>query len=199
MSAPSSRLSDSDRRELLARARQAIVESVVHHRIAELPPLTGQLAKTGAAFVSLHRRGKLRGCVGRTESNHPLGETVAQCAISAANSDPRFPPVREDELKELAIEISVLTESQPMAWSAIEAGKHGLLVVWGARRGLLLPQVARGRHWSTERFIEETCAKAGLDPAAWRDPETQCFGFTVESFSETELGESRNTNYSIST
>jgi AmmeMemoRadiSam system protein A len=187
----SSPLSKEERRQLLALARRAILEAVARHRILDLPTplgqLSGRLAERRGVFVSLHRRGRLRGCVGRSEASRPLAEAVAQCAISAALNDPRFAPVAEDELGELSIEISVLTEPRPLPWQAIEAGKHGLLVVRGTQRGLLLPQVAGERHWSAQRFLEETCRKAGLDPGAWRDGETQFFGFTVEAFSEAEL------------
>jgi uncharacterized protein len=206
-------LSISERRELLLLARHAIVEAVVRNRIPDLPEPSGSApAERRGVFVSLYRRKRLRGCVGQTRPSHPLAETVAQCAISAAVSDPRFAPVKPDEVDELAIEISVLSEPRPLPCQAIEegsapgtgkrqfeVGKHGLLVVRGVERGLLLPQVASERHWPAKRFVEEVCRKAGLEPGAWRDHETQIFAFTVEAFSEAELQQAPTANYSIST
>jgi AmmeMemoRadiSam system protein A len=104
-------LSFSEQRELLARARHAIVEAVVHNRVPDLPVASGDaLSQRRGVFVSLYRRSRLRGCVGQTKSSHPLNETVAQCAIGAALGDPRFAPVKPEEVDGLAIEISVLSE-----------------------------------------------------------------------------------------
>ena len=126
----------------------------------------------------------MRGCVGRVDTSDSLAETVAHCAVSAALYDSRFAPVSEDEVAGLQIEISVLSELRPIAPDAVEPGKHGLVVNSGEKQALLLPQVASERQWSAHRFLAETCCKAGLDPEAWRDPQTQLFGFTVEVFSE---------------
>ena len=91
------------------------------------------------------------------------------------------------ELNLMSLEISVLSDLQPMAQDALDLGTHGVVVCRGERRGLLLPQVAAERGWSIERFLEETCRKAGLEPGAWRDPETQVLGFTAEVFSEVDF------------
>ena len=182
-----SRLSSDDRRALLVRARQAILEAVVHQRIADLDEPMGLLAEPSGAFVTIYLRGRLQGCIGRTERNNSLAETVAQCAISAALRDPRFVPLGRHEIDDLEIEVSVLSALQPIDADAIEVGTHGLFVSRGERRGLLLPQVAAERNWSAERFLEETCRKAGLDAEAWRDFRTQLLGFTVEVFSEADF------------
>ena len=102
-------LSDDDRRALLARVRQAIIETVVDNRVAELPSPVGRLAVPAGAFVTLHCFSRLRGCIGRTDASLPLAETVVQCAIGAALHDPRFPPLGRDEIPCLEIEISVLS------------------------------------------------------------------------------------------
>lgn len=116
-----------------------------------------------------------------------LAETVTQCAIGAALHDPRFPSLGVDDLPSLEIEISVLSESAPIAPDAIQPGRHGLLVMNGTRRGLLLPQVAVEHRWSGERFLAETCEKAGLHRDAWRDAETQILAFTADVFSDAGL------------
>ena len=180
-------LSDDDRRALLARARQAISEAVCEQRLPDLPPPSQRLAEPGGAFVTVRCGGKLRGCIGRVNAVHALAETVAQCAIGAALQDPRFGPLGPDEIARLEIEISVVSELRPIKPEEVEVGIHGIVVSRGAGRGLLLPQVAVERNWSAAQFIEETCRKAGLEPSAWRDPETELFAFTAEVFSELQF------------
>jgi AmmeMemoRadiSam system protein A len=126
----------------------------------------------------------LRGCVGQVESPGALADVVARSAISAALNDPRFPPIRAEEVPSLQIEISILSAPQRIHPEAIVAGRHGLVVVRGDFRGLLLPQVATERNWSGRRLLEETCIKAGLAGDAWGDPQTEIFAFTAEVYSE---------------
>ena len=180
-------LCSDDRRALLALARAAITEAVLYRRLLDLPAPAGRLAEPADAFVTLHQGGRLRGCVGLSGRNFSLGETVARCAVSAAIHDSRFSAVSAGEVSEVEIEISVLSEFRAISPGAIETGVHGLLVISGSRRGLLLPQVAVQRAWPALRFLEETCRKAGLDPDAWRHPETELLAFTAEVFSEWEF------------
>jgi AmmeMemoRadiSam system protein A len=189
-------LSSEDRRVLLGRARLAISEAVCRQNFADFPVPSGKLAEPGSAFVTVLCSSRLRGCVGRTDRTLALAEAVAQCAIAAALCDTRFRPMEPAELDRMSVEISVLSELQPMAQDAFAVGTHGIAVCRGERRGLLLPQVAAERGWSVERFLEETCRKAGLAPGAWRDPETQILGFTAEVFSEADFPEQeqRGTN-----
>jgi AmmeMemoRadiSam system protein A len=182
------RLSYNDRRELLALARHAISEAVRQQRIPDLPPTSQRLAERGGAFVTIRCDGKLRGCIGRVDTANALAETVAQCAISAALQDPRFRPLKEEEIPRLELEISVVSEPTPITFEEVEVGTHGIVVSRAARRGLLLPQVAVERNWSATQLIEETCRKAGLEPGAWRDPETRLYAFTALVFSERESG-----------
>jgi AmmeMemoRadiSam system protein A len=137
--------------------------------------------------VTLRCNGKLRGCIGRADAIHALVETVAQCAIMAALQDPRFKPLRLEEMTELEIEISVLSELRPVRLEEIELGIHGIVISRCASRGLLLPQVALEHNLSATQFLEAACRKAGLEAGAWRDPETKLFAFTAEVFSEISL------------
>jgi AmmeMemoRadiSam system protein A len=180
-------LSNDDRRVLLDLARRAISTAVIEKQILDIPPYSAALAHPAGAFVTLHRDGKLRGCVGQVESLGPLAETVVRSAISAALHDSRFPEVRADELEKLEIEISVLSVPEPILPEAIVIGLHGLLVVNGEKRGVLLPQVAGERKWSAQQFLEETCDKACLPPDAWRDARTRVLAFTAAVFSEAAI------------
>jgi AmmeMemoRadiSam system protein A len=181
-------LSETDRRSLLALARRAITEAVSHQKPAGKIPDSGILAEKRGVFVTLHLRGRLRGCIGIVEAHEPLGEAIAHAAASAALHDPRFSPVPPEEVAELQIEISLLSPLEPLRPENVEIGKHGLLIIQGANRGLLLPQVAAEHTLSREQFLDETCHKAGLKPLAWQEPETEILGFTCEVFSEGSEG-----------
>ncbi len=177
-------LRSEDKQALLGIARNAISLALMGGRQLEASAPGGELEACGGAFVTLHKRGRLRGCIGRLSADESLANVVAECAVSAATQDPRFPPLRAVELAELEIEISVLSEIEEARPEQVEPGLHGLVVSRGGRRGVLLPQVAREHGWLRERFLEETCRKAGLDTNAWKDPETRVEIFTAEMFSE---------------
>jgi AmmeMemoRadiSam system protein A len=134
--------------------------------------------------VTLRWDGKLRGCIGQPDAAHGLAETVVQCAITAALRDPRFGPLRVEEIDALEIEISVISELRPVRPEEIELGTHGIAVTGGGKRGLLLPQVALERNWSVTQFLEATCRKGGLQANAWREPDTKLLAFTAEVFSD---------------
>ncbi len=171
---------------LLQQARRAIVEAVIHNRRPETSPLREEPAEPSGVFVSLFRGGELRGCIGNIEAIGALEESVASCAVSAALHDPRFSPVTAEEVKQLEIEISILSTPRQIRPENIEVGRHGLLVKQCNLRAVLLPQVAAERAWTRERFVEETCRKAGLPPGAWKNPDTQLFAFESEIFRESE-------------
>jgi AmmeMemoRadiSam system protein A len=181
------RLSSDDRRTLLVLARTSLIEVVRFNRLPEVPPFGGRVAQHAGAFVTLYYQRRLRGCVGLPRPGLPLGEVVVQAAAGAARNDPRFAPIRAGELRDIEIEISVLSDDYPIERDAIEVGRHGLLVIRGNSRGLLLPQVAAERGWSAQEFLEQTCAKAGLSPNAWQDPATRLTAFEAEVFSEEEM------------
>ena len=144
-----------------------------------------KLLQDRAAFVTLKINNRLRGCIGCTSPAGPLNQTVRNMAISAATQDPRFRPVTKDELKLLTYEISVLSPFRRILdIDKIEVGRHGLLVKKGNRSGLLLPQVPVEQGWDRQTFIEQTCRKAGLPTDAWKDEDTDIFGFTAFVFGE---------------
>jgi AmmeMemoRadiSam system protein A len=162
---------DAQQRALVAIARAAVAEAVTG-RPGDAPAPRGvdPWPDASGAFVTLKRDGRLRGCIGTLECRRPLGDEVAHAAVSAAREDPRFDPVRPAELDGLAIEVSVLgplEEIDPRDPLAIDVGRHGLVVEDGARRGLLLPQVATEWGWDRDQFLSQTCAKAGLAPDCW--------------------------------
>jgi AmmeMemoRadiSam system protein A len=179
-----------ERKRLLALARGAICSYVLEQRLPEgaAPPQSG--LRQGV-FVTLHLAGRLRGCIGRPESSESLDSLVELCAVLAASRDPRFPPVQAHELDALDIELSILSPPEQLAaadvLARLEPGVHGAAVSCGAFRGLLLPQVALQYGWSAQRFLEETCRKAGLPAHAWRDPDVRIEIFTAEVFSESEF------------
>ena len=177
-------LSEADQRAALQLARTAVVDAVSQRKLPDVFPREGAFAERRGVFVTLHVRNRLQGCIGVIEAKEPLGEAIIRCAASAALEDPRFAPMKPDQLADLSIEISLLSAMEPIAPEAVKIGHHGLLVQHHAHRGLLLPQVAIEHRLTQEQFLEETCQKAGLPREAWRDPEAHLFGFTCEVFSE---------------
>jgi AmmeMemoRadiSam system protein A len=179
-------LNESDQKILLHIAREALADYLNSAKIPEPPPQTPPLEQHCGSFVSLHRGKHLRGCVGLITSDKPLYLTVADCAVWAGIKDPRFPPVTREELSELNFEISVLSPPEDIAAEAIEVGRHGLIVSQGGMRGLLLPQVPMEWKWDRERFLQESCLKAGLPRDAWRRG-ARIQAFTAQVFHESEV------------
>jgi AmmeMemoRadiSam system protein A len=180
-------LSSSERLTLLEVARQAVMLAVQERRVFEPYAQTGTLGCPAGAFVTLRQGKRLRGCIGQIEPREPLVNVVARCAMSAAIADPRFEALRASDLESLDIEISVVSTLEAITPAAVVIGKHGLLITRGPQRGVLLPQVAEEYSWTVERFLEETCAKAGLHHEAWRDAGTRINAFTAEIFSTREF------------
>jgi uncharacterized protein len=179
-------LSEADGKAILDLARQAVVEAVCRDRLLESIPKTGVFDQQCGVFVTLHVGKRLRGCIGVIEAKDPLGESIVRCAGSAALMDPRFGPVRPEEIENLEIEVSLLSSLFPIKPEEIEIGRHGLLMEQGFRRGLLLPQVAVEHHLNREQFLRETCHKAGLPTDAWKSAETGIYGFTCEIINESK-------------
>jgi AmmeMemoRadiSam system protein A len=178
-------LDDSDKSALLNLARGALE---TYFSLGSMPTFRtdspGLLERKGA-FVTLHKGGELRGCIGQLDPDRELYRVVQHCALSAALADSRFAPVRQKELAGLDIEISVLTPFHRIqSIDEITVGKHGLYIVQGNYRGLLLPQVAEQYDWDCVTFLGHTCYKAGLTESAWKDPQTQIYIFEAEVFSD---------------
>jgi AmmeMemoRadiSam system protein A len=172
---------------LLEVARQALTLAVERGEFLENLPQDAELAQPAGAFVTLRRRSRLRGCIGQLPSGISLISVVAYCARAAALDDPRFDPVRPEELAEIDIEISVLSNPEDVTPQQIEIGRHGLLISKAGQRGLLLPQVAVQFGWDAKRFLKETCVKGGLDRNAWTESSTRVQAFTAEVFTESML------------
>lgn len=175
---------DTTARDQLLRLARAAITARVHGGPPPPLPADARLAQPAGAFVTLHRGGDLRGCIGHVEADQPLSQVVAACAVSACSADPRFPPVTSRELEALDIEVSVLGPLVPVErLDQIEVGRHGLVVEQGWHRGLLLPQVATEWGWDRDTFVEQTCHKAGLPRDAWQSG-ARLWTFEAEVFGE---------------
>jgi len=185
-------LTRDEQRVLLDAARQALAALFAPPSLAqrlEALPVTSRLQARSGVFVTLRRTdGQLRGCIGSLTAKRPLVDAVGENAQAAAQRDPRFEPVRADELADLEIEISVLGPLVPFAGAdEIRIGHDGLVVTAGRQRGVLLPQVASEHGWSATEFLAQTCRKAGLELDAWHSSSTQVERFTAEIFSESSF------------
>jgi AmmeMemoRadiSam system protein B/AmmeMemoRadiSam system protein A len=179
-------LSQRDRKELLEIARKSVESAVKENKLFQPSEnLSEPLMEDRAAFVTITKKGELRGCVGYTGALQSLALTVRDVAALAALRDPRFPPVNASELPNLKYEISVLSPLHRVSDSKqIRLGEHGVLMKKGDYEGLLLPQVASEEHWDRNTLLEQTALKAGLPVKAWRDKETDIFVFTALVFGE---------------
>lgn len=185
-------LAPQERETLLVLARSALEDAVRGKPVRPLdltryPPA---LREQGVCFVTLTRQGMLRGCIGALEAYQPLAEDVREHAIAAALSDYRFPSVKEDELNDIKIEISRLTQPQPLVYrssdellAAIRPHVDGVTLIDGARRATFLPQV-----WEKlpdkEQFLQHLCQKMGAKPNLWRERPLQVQVYQVEEFHE---------------
>jgi AmmeMemoRadiSam system protein A len=185
-------LTDFEKQTLLRLAREAMESGV---RGEKLPPLdkaslTPSLLEQGASFVTLTVHGELRGCIGALEAYQPLVDDVREHAVAAALEDPRFPPVREDELSRIQIEVSRLTPPHPLEYSdsrdlvaKLRPHVDGVILKSDFRRATFLPQV-----WEklpkAEDFLDHLCSKMGARSNLWRTTKLQVFIYQVEEFHE---------------
>ena len=174
---------------LLEVAREAIFCRLSRGSVPPFAVTEPELEAPAGAFVSLHLDDQLRGCIGNLHGDRPLQDVVAEMAVEAAIGDPRFPALTLKELPRTELEVSVLTPFVPIAPDGVVVGRHGLYVVRGPRRGVLLPQVGKQYGWTAEELLQHTCKKAGLPADAWKDKETRLFAFEAEVFSNASMQE----------
>jgi hypothetical protein len=179
-------LSLAQKKELLKIARNSIETFVKTGKVPDITIKDARLNEIEGAFVTITKHGALRGCIGNIIGQGPLYETVRDMAVAAASQDPRFSPLTAGELKDIDVEISVLSKPRRVKdASEIQLGKHGVIVSAGGHQGVFLPQVADQTGWSKEEFLSQLCSqKAGLPPGAWKDPDTALYVFTADVFSE---------------
>lgn len=168
----------------LLNVARLVVEAKARGQKVNLPPVpSSHLEEKRGVFVTLTKRGELRGCIGLVHARYPLAEAVAEMAAAAAFEDPRFPKVNESELSDLAYEISVLTPLVRVDnLNDIIVGRDGLMIRLDLHSGLLLPQVAEEYGWDRTTFLEQTCLKAGLAKNTYKESQAQIYKFTVEKF-----------------
>ncbi len=180
-------LSDAQKARLLKIARDTVDAFVKTGKAPVVSESDVRLQAEEGAFVTLTKRGQLRGCIGNILGSGPLYQTIRSMAIAAASEDPRFNPVTPDELKDIDVEVSVLSKPRVVkSADEIVLGKHGVIVSKGLlSRGVFLPQVATETGWSKEQFLSELCSqKAGLPPNCWQEPTTTLEVFTAQVFGE---------------
>lgn len=179
-------LTKEQKKRLLEIARLSIETYLKSGKKLEVTEKDPVLLKEMGAFVTLHQRQELRGCIGNMVAHQPLYLTVRDMAIEAAVGDPRFSALELDELKSIEIEISALSPLEKIkSADQIELCRHGVLLRKGFNSGVFLPQVAKETGWSKEEFLSCLCAhKAGLPADAWKDGSCELFIFEAEVFSE---------------
>ena len=176
---------------LAVRLARSAIEAHLSGGVMETGDLSEVFGEKRGVFVTLHKNSDLRGCIGYPEPVMPLSDAISDSAVSAAVRDPRFPPVRYEELEEIVVEVTVLTppvkiDANPQDLPKhVEIGRHGLIVRKGAYQGLLLPQVAEEWGFDAEEFLSQTCVKAGLPPDAWLTG-AAVYSFEGQIFAEIE-------------
>src|SRR5438128_5844682 len=183
-------LSDEQKRQVLAAGAEFVAATVVGRSALLADTTLAGAAEVSVAgiFVSAKRVGHLRGCCGGLRGQAvALGEALWDAAIRTAQEDVRFPPISPTELEHLDLEVWLLFNTQRVeargedrVGAVVTGGKHGLVISRAQQQGLLLPGVAAEHGWDSRRFLEQTCIKAGLHPALWRDDATTVFTFEGE-------------------
>lgn len=178
-------LTDPEKTILLEAARRAITDYVRQGTFEPVPREEKSLNRRNGCFVTIKKNGQLRGCIGNFQSERPLFKEIAEMAVASATKDPRFYPMKEEDLADFSLEISVLSPLKKIdAIEEIEIGKHGIYLEKGYYRGVLLPQVATEHGWDRLTFLKQTCIKAGLPTNAWQDDDAEIYIFSAQVFSE---------------
>jgi len=181
-------LTENEKKELLRIARATLREYARTGHIPPGKPHRQVLVDPASVFVSLHHGDQLRGCIGSLQATTPLYKAIQDMVVAAATRDNRFEQVPPDEFPELNIEISVLGPNTVISdASELKVGDHGVCLTRGARRGLLLPQVATERGWDAETFLDRVCHKAGLADGAWREDDATIEIFPAQVFDENQF------------
>ncbi|MHC1630951.1 MAG: TIGR00296 family protein [Methanotrichaceae archaeon] len=173
-------------------ARKGLTAYIERRERIKPDDMSPSFREKNGVFVTLHKNGELRGCIGYPQPIMELGKAILDSAISAGTNDPRFPPMKFEELEKVLIEVTVLTPPQSYDVTkkelpeAVKIGKHGLIVNKGMWSGLLLPQVATEWDFDSTEFLCQTCLKAGLPPDAWIYEDTEVLFFEGQVFLETE-------------
>jgi AmmeMemoRadiSam system protein A len=178
--------SESARRVMILTVREAI-RARLDARKPRWPATNAELDAPRGAFVTLHKQGMLRGCIGRMKADIPLIEVVRDMAIAAAFEDPRFPPLDIREFDSIDIEISVLSPFEPCKPEEVIPGEHGVYIIKGYRSGVFLPQVAPEQGWDRQQLLENLCRKAGLEQGAYLSAESKLFSFAACVFGEHDV------------
>ncbi|GHT78649.1 hypothetical protein FACS1894130_05640 [Spirochaetia bacterium] len=187
-------ITDEERKALLGDARETIAAALENREpgYRRSPALaqaieagTSALAQPCGAFVTLHKDGNLRGCIGRMSAAEALEQTVRIMAKEAAFADPRFPSLINEELARCHIEISALSPMEPCADPrSVRLGVHGLYLTHRGRTGVLLPQVPVEQGWDLDEYLDYICVKAGLPPLSYEAPGARLYTFTALVFGE---------------
>jgi AmmeMemoRadiSam system protein A len=180
-------INEQEQAKLLRWVRAAMEAAVRGQPLPEpaAAELTEGLCSLHGAFVTLKKHGELRGCIGKMDFGRPLWQNAMEAAVASALEDPRFPPVRPEELPELRVEVSVLDPPQELASvEQFDPMRHGIIIEKGLRHALLLPKVAREHGWDARKTLETVCWKAGLPADAWREPDARLRVFTSFDFAE---------------
>jgi AmmeMemoRadiSam system protein A len=186
-------LNEEQKKKLLKIARETIEAYIKERKRLNFKEDDPALLEHCGAFVTLRNtkgnlqdEESLRGCIGHIVSDEPLYKVVRDMAIASSTEDPRFPPVTAKELKDIKIEISVLSQPKKIKdVKEIELGVHGVIVQKGFNQGVFLPQVATETGWNREEFLSNLCShKAELPPDAWKDKDTNIYTFEAEVFEE---------------
>ena len=177
-------LTKKERKELLKIARETVVEYVTNRKVPTVVTTSPGLNLHSGCFVTIKQKGELRGCIGNFISEQPLYLLVQEMAVSAATRDPRFYPMKSEDLADFTLDISVLSPLERAASvEEIQVGTHGIYIVKGSNRGVLLPQVATEYGWNRDQFLQHTCIKAGLPQDAWQG-ECDIYIFSAQVFGE---------------
>ena len=181
-------LNTEQKKTLLDVAKETITSAVNKQSIPDFKITDAVLNLKCGAFVTIHKNGNLRGCIGHIIGTTALYRTITKMAVEAALHDPRFEPVMPRELGDIDIEISVLSPFEKITdISEIEVGVHGLFIKNGFYQGLLLPQVATEYNWDLKQFLEHTCQKAGLPRECYKGKGCEIFIFSATVFCEKDF------------